>query len=598
MFDGMFEAMVPSEALTYSTKIPNRQVPVFNPTTEGECSLPYTAQDRYLPDWFTKIRTRQTVLPRFQRHEAWDHKKITNMLNTILNGLPVGAALVLGVGERQPFASRPIATAPDKGDRVNEHLLDGQQRVTGLWRALFANNYADRTYFLERGRVVAGKTQFRVVSIHRYHKRGARYPLWANEPKRQWQRGLIPIDIAAPVEGGREKYREWAKQAIHDRDEIDLVTDQLADVREQFTRFNLPYLHLPIETPPETAVDVFVKMNTSFSKLTVYDVAVALIESHLQSSLHDFVAEVKKANPTISNYQSSARQSFERFVLNACALMQSRVASNATFIRREFGATMFADKERLLHGIERTIELLEEETVFDERRLPTVIVLPALVALWAHAPVGLDREGRARGILRRYLWSAFFTNRYEVSTGSRQLEDVVQLHNYINDERADIPVIFDREEYPLPVPTDLMSASWPTSSQRLARAILALSLRNGGIDLADGRPVTRANLRDREYHHVFPDGHLKNRVGDSEAASFRALNCALITWRTNRRIAAKDPRRYLMERLDGTDLSESQLRERLASHLVPFDSMIDSDYERFLEDRAEIVHSEMSKLCS
>lgn len=519
------------------------------------------------------------------------------MLNTILNGLPIGAALVLGVGEPEPFVSRPIATAPKKGDRVNEHLLDGQQRVTGLWRALFANNYEDRTYFLKRVSVSHGKARFRVVSIHRYTKNGSLYPLWANEPDQQWQRGLIPIDIAAPVEGGRERYREWANSAIDDRDEIDLVTDQLADIREQFTRFNLPYLHLPIETPPETAVDVFVKMNTSFSKLTVYDVAVALIESHLQSSLHDFVGDVKIANPAINHYQSSARQSFERFILNACALMQSRVASNATFIRPEFGEAMFREKKALLYGIERTIELLEEEKVFDERRLPTIIVLSALVALWAHSPEGLDREGRAREILRRYLWSAFFTNRYEVSTGSRQLEDVNQLRNYINDDRAETPAIFDRDEYPLPTLSDLKAASWPTGSQRLARAILALSLRNGGIDLADGRPITRTNLSDREYHHIFPDGHLKNRVGNLEAASYRALNCALITWRTNRRIAAKDPRRYLMERLDGTELNEAQLRERLDSHLVPFDSMIESDYELFLDERAKTIHEEMSRLC-
>jgi hypothetical protein len=28
------------------------------------------ARNRLLPDWFTRIRTRQTVLPRFQRFEA------------------------------------------------------------------------------------------------------------------------------------------------------------------------------------------------------------------------------------------------------------------------------------------------------------------------------------------------------------------------------------------------------------------------------------------------------------------------------------------------------------------------------------------------
>ena len=37
------------------------------------------AQNRLLPDWFSRVRTRQTVLPRFQRFEAWGHANVTQM---------------------------------------------------------------------------------------------------------------------------------------------------------------------------------------------------------------------------------------------------------------------------------------------------------------------------------------------------------------------------------------------------------------------------------------------------------------------------------------------------------------------------------------
>jgi len=54
---------------------------------------------------------------------------------------------VLDIGDKEPFISRTLVGAPTKGERITEHLLDGQQRLTALWRGL-NNNYDDRTFFL------------------------------------------------------------------------------------------------------------------------------------------------------------------------------------------------------------------------------------------------------------------------------------------------------------------------------------------------------------------------------------------------------------------------------------------------------------------
>jgi Protein of unknown function DUF262 len=110
-------------------------------------NMSISAQNRTLPDWFTRVRLRQTVLPRFQRFEAWSHANVTQMFNTVLQGLPVGAVLVLEIGDKEPFISRVIQGGPLTGERITEHLLDGQQRLTGLWRGLH-NNYEARTFFI------------------------------------------------------------------------------------------------------------------------------------------------------------------------------------------------------------------------------------------------------------------------------------------------------------------------------------------------------------------------------------------------------------------------------------------------------------------
>ena len=80
----------------------------------------------------------------FQRYIAWGHGEVSGLLTTVLRGLPSGAALILEVGDEVKFFSRAMVDAPDSGEMVNEQLLDGQQRLTALWRSLH-DKYEDHT---------------------------------------------------------------------------------------------------------------------------------------------------------------------------------------------------------------------------------------------------------------------------------------------------------------------------------------------------------------------------------------------------------------------------------------------------------------------
>jgi len=552
------------------------------------------ARNRTLPDWFTRIRTRQIVLPRFQRFEAWDHSTVTQLFNTILRDLPIGALLVLEIGNEEPFVSRTLRGAPATGERVTEHLLDGQQRLTGLWRGL-NNNYDERTYFLYMESDEETGMPFYVGSIARWQKEGdkERRPFWANRAEGQWERGMVPLELCAPGEDGVRRFREWAKAAIpDDSDAREKLTETIWGIRAKLAAFNLPYLSLPVATPKDTALDVFIKMNTSAAPLTIYDIVVAQVEAGMGKSLHDLISDTREKCPTIADYYS-----LEDLTLYAGALMQGMAPTNGTYMSKGFGERLLANWDSFLLGASRAATFLEEERVFEWERLPTDVVIPVLVALWAVAPRGLDGEGRARNVLRKYLWRAFFSNRYEKSTGSRSLADCSELRPLITGEGSSKPSIFDDAQHPLPQPQELIQAGWPKNKDRLARGVMALSLRSGGLDLADGGTITRQNLAKREYHHLFPDAHLQ-RTGVDDEMIYLALNCALVTWRTNRNISDKGPERYLAERREGTSLGEPEIRARLASHLIPYDEMVTGNYPAFLAARANLVHAAMLKLCA
>jgi uncharacterized protein with ParB-like and HNH nuclease domain len=106
------------------------------------------ARNRSLGEWFTRIRTGQVQLPRFQRFEAWGPREVDDLLQTVVDELPAGAVLVLEIGDHAPFRYRPLAGAPEPTERMTELLLDGQQRLTALWRAL-NEYYPDRSYFID-----------------------------------------------------------------------------------------------------------------------------------------------------------------------------------------------------------------------------------------------------------------------------------------------------------------------------------------------------------------------------------------------------------------------------------------------------------------
>src|SRR5690606_1798798 len=139
--------------------------------------------------------------------------------------LPVGVTLLLEVGDREKFVSRPVATAPHTGERVNEHLLDGQQRLTAFWRAMH-NNYEGEKYFVyvpdfdENDQDSRRSAEICVSYQGRWQHKGAARPVWADSPKGCLARGLIPIDLLRP---GDEEARisAWITEATAHKEPTD-----------------------------------------------------------------------------------------------------------------------------------------------------------------------------------------------------------------------------------------------------------------------------------------------------------------------------------------------------------------------------------------
>jgi len=554
------------------------------------------AQDRALGDWYVQVAAGSIKLPRFQRFEAWDRWRVAGFLNTVIQNLPVGVTLLLQVGDNEKFVSRYIATAPATCTRVTEHLLDGQQRLTAFWRSMH-NNYEGETYYVylpEFDRNQDDGIEYEEVTVHcqaRWAKKNEpskRYPLWANSPARCLERGLVPVDLLCPGDHGT-RVEKWITDATKELEPADDAPDALAryraldkqrlelrralnGLRERVTHFNLPFLALPVSTSADVALQVFVNMNTNSKPLTMYDLTVAKVENTAGASLHALQEETEERHVALTHYGDVSWM-----LLTTAALMQGKTPNKSGVGAMDMNQ-LVTGWPRLEKALVRTANFLARQHVYDEHRIPTAPVVAVIAACFDKIPEDGDALGRAEQLLRAYMWSSFFTSRYEGAAPTRAFQDykaLVELLGRTQFGPADyshVPVL-RRVDYPLPTREQLTRAGWPKSADRMARAILSVNLNFGAWDFADGRAVSFDSLRSREYHHVFPDALLQ----EAGIESSLALNCALVTWKTNRHIGRKDPLKYLQDRVEWAD--EDTVRQRLGTHLLDYDALLYATYE-------------------
>lgn len=561
------------------------------------------ARNKKIEDWFAMIKQGQMVLPRFQRHEAWRHAQVVGLFENILRDppLPIGALLTLEVGAEELFHSRPIVGAPDVDTKPSMHLLDGQQRMTALWRALNCD-YDDLEVFI-RVRPYEGDEDEpdiepdegvdapAVEAVKRWDRKGVPQPVWADDPIQTLERGLIPAKILCPGSKGEAALDAW-EEAVDDAGELsrDLIK-RVGELRQRVAKYDIPFLSLDAKTGRDTALDVFIRMNTSATPLKDFDIVVAQLEGATGDSLHDMVEELVEAVPAARDYGR-----IEDIILSVAALLMGRPPLKKTYLDPAFGNGFSEIWERLETGFKQGIEFLRAEAIFNEKCLPADAVVYLACALWADVPkANMDDGGNARALIRKTIWRAAFSDRYGKTSATRTYADYRVLCGMIAGEPFDHCELFDEEAYPLPAPVHLVMAGWPGRKDRLSRAILSASLRRGGLDFADGATITSDNFADREYHHLYPVGILSGDRKDEMVN--RALNCALITWATNRRVGAKTPSQYIDERTEKASLGEQVVRQRLESHLIPYDALVADDYEQFLVARAQAVYADMLKLC-
>jgi hypothetical protein len=319
-------------------------------------------------------------------------------------------------------------------------------------------------------------------------------------------------------------------------------------------------------------------MNTNSKPLSTYDIIVAEVEEVMGQSLHDLLDEMDEQDPNIGRYEE-----LPNMILTTSALLQNQLPNQRGAWEMD-KQTIVQNWDAMKRGLSRMAEFLKGEGIYDHRRLPTNAVLAVIAALYRDIPESGDKRGQAELLLKRYLWYSFFTDRYENSAASRAFADFLVLRKIITDARKEdgnpfalenVPVF---SEYALVDVEELLTAEWPKRATIRGRAILAVACRLGALDFSTGERLDVVNIDQRHYHHVYPDALLK----EADIDGFTALNCALISDKTNISIGRKEPLDYMKDRYQWS--SEAIVRERLQSHMISVAELANGGYEGLSDD--------------
>lgn len=580
-------------------------------------------QPRPVKDWLKMIAKGKIALPHFQRSYVWSEKKVKDLIYALLQDRPAGTFLLIDfkddAGEER-FRARPIRGQSGDLENCDELILDGQQRLTSLYHALCngfegRDHRSDYEYFVKVDDIE--KDQPKIDEIQ-YWKRGQRNK--PGNPQELIQKNFIPVGILGIDDVTQEShaFTNWCDDATGNNasEARNLERKIKKHLAKPILDRSLYYYKLPREMSREDAIEVFIKTNESSAIIKRFDIAVAQIsenrETDIRNSINEWMSQEQIVSQFFDREEESRLSEVGELMLKVACLLQDKAPTDKHYIDDKVTEMLEDDDDfdRIQKGIRWAFRILEEERIYHGKHLPSKVPLRVLPPLHSeYEKLQGDKRGIARRLIKSYLWRAFLTDHYQRSANTRlkvDYDDILKDFQRIDageDVVRDAPIFRQLKPTAKTISSLKEPLQSPTTTNRLARAILCMSFMKGAKDFASGEPITPHNVNEREAHHLFPRAFLKKIGVKNDKQKNHALNYASVSGPTNRSLGANPPLLYLKERYrKDKDLKEQDLRNRVESHLIPFEELNVSaeaskrDYEAFLKKRASLIVEVIDKL--
>lgn len=545
-----------------------------------------------------------TQLPDFQRGWVWDDNRIKALIASITNGFPIGAAMFLEYGnENIRFKYRVIEGAPTPTQNITptELILDGQQRLTSMYSALFSPNPVHtrtdkgkdikRYYYIDIEKALNPEEDRidAIVSIPETKiitsNFGRDVDLDISTPEKEFKNKIFPLNKILNISEWEGKYFEYHKY------DPDIVKQYMSFKNSVITpvseRYEIPVIRLDKNTPKEAVCQVFENVNTGGVSLTVFELVTAIF------AMEDF--ELRKDWKRIKeNHFNSNLLSIitETDFLTACTLLSTYKESNgetASCKKKDVLNLSLAEYQKyadnLSRGFKEAEKILKEERIFSSVNLPyTTQFIPLAVLCTLLTDRNKIKTANIRDKIKKWYWCGVFGEMYGGANETRYVNDTVDVMKWVDDDNKKPRTV--QESYFNP--TRLLSLQ---SRQSAAyKGIIALILQNNCKDFISGREMdfVMHEKENIDIHHIFPKTYCEKNNYDKKFWN-SVVNKTPLTYSTNREIGGVAPSKYLAKIEKNKKVNNDNLNKYVLSHLIDVSCCRDDDFYRHIINRAKML---------
>lgn len=547
---------------------PTVTIPLSASVPRGAALAEFPTFSRQLMQMLDQLHTGELALPDFQRSFVWAPDATRELIVSMIRSFPAGNLLFLQGGSAQ-FKARTTEGAPESQMRPSYLILDGQQRLTSLYQALFG--VGQSRFFLDFGGLLSGAEVDESVRVIPADRVGALSTL-------ETQAGALVMPLSRVRNGDSIRWIDAVVQERSDEDP-DRARSLLYDVQQAYVeplvRYAFPVTVLPESTELEAVCTIFETLNRTGRPLTTFELISARVFAG-GLSLHDYWTAAKSEHPILEDFDIDPV-----YLLQVIALRLGAQCKRSVLLRLPADA-IETEWDTAVNDMDAALSMLRNQCgVVVGQWLPYRPMLIPLAVAWREIVNAAGPEqGAMRAKLIRWFWCACFTGEYESSSATLAERDSPVLRAWLSGGEAP-QVVRDFGWDP---------EKWRTITPRqhgLYRATIALTLSQAPRDFHTAAPLTPELINEEKIddHHVFPRAFLRSLGGGAETDS--VLNHVLIDRATNMRIGKNPPSKYLAEvrSVIGEDLDVV-----LASHGLPPGSespLMKDDFDAFLAWRLE-----------
>ena len=571
----------------------------------------FKSNDTDIAHILKQIDSGEIQLPDFQRGWVWDDHRIRALIASIINSYPVGALMFLEYGGDTVRFKKRLFTGATKDAEPNCLVLDGQQRLTSIYNAMYCQTAVptktdkgkeiDRYYYLDIKKSLDGETDTieAIESIPSDRKVmtnfGKDVKLDLSTKELEYANLKFPLNIVFDTPewlawtNGCKQYFGYGNIEV-----MQLVDRFTSEILVGIQTYKVPVITLDKDTPKEAVCQVFENVNTGGVSLTVFELVTASFAADDFGLREDWEGDEKTGKDGRSNRMISESRLLSS--VSATDFLTALTLVSRYWEWKNGGRAVICKKKDVLSlelsdykkyadaleaGFVQTAHFLGEQKIYTTSDLPYSTQLIPLSALFTIlGKQAQDSEVRKK--LARWYWCGVFGEMYGGANETRYANDVTGVMAWIEGSE-DEPDTVQRAYF---YPTRLLSLQ---SRQSAAyKGMMAQVLKFGAVDFMSGSPMDFAFYNDNpvDIHHIFPKDHCIKQ-GYPKRKWNSVVNKTPISAHTNRVVKGSAPSAYAAKIEHEGHVSPEDFDKYMATHVVNVPLLRNDNFDKYFVERAK-----------